>query len=304
MDIQTAIFHVLNSCTKISHLIQFITIILSVKDSITMNYTDISDHTPSVVGIIMASGSGSRFRAAVHKDSRNRLSADLRGQPADLSNNRLPADLRGQHADFSDNRLPADLRQQSADFSDNKLLADFCGQPLVTSILRTVSAVLPSACLAVTRYSGIHRLCSELGVPCILHNQPLLSDTIRIGLEALLAPGCTPIDGCLFFQADQPLVSSDSIHALIEAFRLNPDCIYRLSKDRTPGSPVLFPKSVFPELLTLPPDCGGNIVVRRHRELVRTVEAKYGYELLDVDTPEALQMLCHIAQHDAVPQKY
>lgn len=212
----------------------------------------------------------------------------------------------------------------------HKLLADFCGAPLITSVLRTVSTPLLDRKIVVTRNAGIWALCNEAGIPGILHEQPLLSDTIRIGLNALLydpeetaadellrtpaeaaadellhtpaeaAASLYALDGCLFLQADQPLLSPQSIEALILAFRQNPHFIYRLSWQGNPGSPVLFPKTLFSGLLNLPPDCGGNAVIRRYPELVRLVEARHAWELADVDTPAALDKLREIAIHNKI----
>lgn len=171
----------------------------------------------------------------------------------------------------------------------SKLLADFHGQPLLSSVLSAASSPLISHRIAVTRMSEIRSLCAQLDFPCLLHDRPLLSDTIRLGLEALCREEA--IDGCLFFQGDQPLLSRKSIESLILAFSQNPDMICRLSYDGQPGSPVLFPRKFFPELLSLPQNQGGSAVIRSHPDLVCAVEAQKPYELLDADTPEELERL-------------
>lgn len=140
--------------------------------------------------------------------------------------------------------------------------------------------------IIVTRSTQIKSLCCRLDLPCILHDQEFLSDTIRIGLNALC-----PVDACLFLQGDQPLLSARSIKALILAFARDQRFIYRLSYEGKMGSPVLFPSAFFPELLNLPRDCGGNIVMRRHADMVRPVPCAKPWELADADTPEALEKL-------------
>lgn len=175
----------------------------------------------------------------------------------------------------------------------NKLLADFLGRPLITAVLQTALAVPAEARIAVTRAPQVKQLCDGFDFPCLLHDQPQLNDTIRLGLSALSS---FQIDGCLFLQGDQPLLTPDSIKALMHAFRRDQRFIYRLSFGETAGSPVLFPKALFPELLCLPADCGGSYIIKKYPQLVRTVEAHYFWELLDADTPAELERLRTLAR--------
>lgn len=179
---------------------------------------------------------------------------------------------------------------KSKRFGSNKLLADFHGKPLIRCALDTIAALKDDAFLvsavAVTRSVHVQKLCLAQGVPCIFHYLPHLNDTIRIGLNHLIFA-----DACIFLQGDQPLLTADSIKALILAFIKDQRFIYRLSYEGRSGSPVLFPASLFPELLNLPEDCGGNVVIRRHPEMVRLVPCADVSELIDADTPETLEKL-------------
>ena len=59
----------------------------------------------------------------------------------------------------------------------------------------------------------------------------------------------------------------------------------------TPGSPVLFPRWAFPELMNLPEGKGGGVVMKKHPEKVSYMEIENPLELVDADTPETLEML-------------
>lgn len=179
---------------------------------------------------------------------------------------------------------------KSRRFGSDKLLADFHGKPLIQRALDTITALKDHAffvsAVAVTRSVHIQQLCIEQDFPCIFHDLPHLNDTIRLGLDHLIL-----CDACIFLQGDQPLLTADSVKALILAFIKDQRFIYRLSYEGRPGSPVLFPASFFPELLELPEDCGGSIVIRRHPEMVRLVPCADASELIDADTPETLEKL-------------
>ena len=175
-------------------------------------------------------------------------------------------------------------------FGSNKLLHDFLGEPVVSRILHTTAAAPLAARVVVTRHREIRDLCDEMGVSVILHDMPLQSDTVALGVRALLEM-CPEMAGCMFAASDQPCLSEASVTALCEAFQGEPDKIWRMSWQGTVGNPVVFPKFTFGELLNLPPDKGGGAVVKRHPEIVRTVEASDGRELVDVDTPQIMEDL-------------
>ena len=69
-------------------------------------------------------------------------------------------------------------------FGSNKLLADFGGEPMLCRVLRATEGISPR--IVVTRSEDVHRLCVSLGVPVLLHTLPHRSDTVRLGLDALL----------------------------------------------------------------------------------------------------------------------
>ena len=175
-------------------------------------------------------------------------------------------------------------------FGSNKLLHDFLGEPVVSRILRTTAAAPLAARVVVTRHPEIRDLCEEMGVGVILHDMPLQSDTVALGVRALLEM-CPEMTGCMFAASDQPCLSEGSVMALCEAFRAEPDKIFRMSWQGSVGNPVVFPKFTFGELLNLPPDKGGGAVIKRHPDIVRTVEASDERELVDVDTPQILEDL-------------
>lgn len=187
-------------------------------------------------------------------------------------------------------------------FGTNKLLADFCGQPMLCRAFDATATPGIAARIVVTRSENVQALCRAHGVPVLLHSLPGRNDTVRLGLSALLEQQ-PELSGCMFLPGDQPLLRRETVEAMTERFcptewqKETEREIFRLGavadNDPTPlvGSPVLFGSSFFPELLTLPENKGGNVLLKKYPAQVRAVCIADSAELLDADTPEVLQQL-------------
>lgn len=185
-------------------------------------------------------------------------------------------------------------------FGSNKLLADFGGRPLLCRALEVTATPALAARVVVTRSAEVKALCDAQAVPCLLHSLPGRNDTVRLGLEQ-----CPGLAGCIFLPGDQPLLQRETLEALITAFaqtqKETERAIFRLGAraadgpDTVVGSPVLFGCGYFPALRTLPEGKGGSVVLKAHPEQVQIVYAQRREELLDADTPEALEELSAIA---------
>ena len=178
---------------------------------------------------------------------------------------------------------------ESVRFGSNKLLADFCGKPLLNHLLDALPGGLVT--VVVTRSAAVCELAKAKGFRCLLHRQPEVRDTIRLGLSAL-----PDTDGCLFCVGDQPLLTAETIKKVVDAYREDATRIVRAAYGDRQGNPVLFPPSLYSELETLAEGEAGVTVIRRHPDLVRTVQAAFAEELADVDTQEVLEALHKLIQ--------
>ena len=179
-------------------------------------------------------------------------------------------------------------------FGSNKLMANLDGAPLIAHAIRATDGLFAKR-VAVTRHEDVAKLCRSLGMQTILHNEPLRSDTVRLGMQAM--GGC---DTVTFIQADQPLISANTLAALLRSAEAHPEFIWRVGFQGAPGAPMLFPSWAFDELRTLPPGKGGGFVAKAHARRVRCVEAASEWELFDVDTVQDLEVLqAHMKQCQA-----
>ena len=170
-------------------------------------------------------------------------------------------------------------------FGGNKLMADFRGEPLIAWALDATDGIF-SRRVVVTRHPEVAALCRERGIDTVLHDLPSRSDTVRLGLEAM-----GDADSCLFCPGDQPLLRRETVASLALAGAADAGWIWRAGYEGVPGSPVLFPRWAFPELLTLPEGKGGGYLAKKYPERVRMVSVRDPYELKDADTPEELRAL-------------
>ena len=172
-------------------------------------------------------------------------------------------------------------------FGENKLAAQLRGRSLILRALEAVPAEAFDSVVVVTQYPEIMRLAKEFHFAAIHNNHPDwgISHTIALGLTAL-----RDCDGAAFLVSDQPLLRRESVGALAKLWREHPTRIAALGHHGVRGNPCVFPARLFPELMELTEDHGGNVVIRAHEEelLLREVPAR---ELTDVDTPEAMEQL-------------
>lgn len=170
-------------------------------------------------------------------------------------------------------------------FGRNKLMTPFLGEPMIRRVLNATDGIFARR-VVVTRHRSVADYCRDLGVEVILHDLPNRSDTVRLGLER-----CADLPGCMFCQADQPLLRADTVKSLTLCAAAEPDMIWRAAAEATPVSPILFPRWAYPELMELPEGKGGGVVAEKYPQKVRLLSVRNPDELEDADTVEDLYRL-------------
>lgn len=167
-------------------------------------------------------------------------------------------------------------------FGDNKLMTPLHNKPLISYILSTAQQLFNKS-IVVTRHASVCDYCNSINQEVILHEFPHRSDTARLGTQHLMSQS---VDSIIFLQGDQPLVSLDSIMALLICATNCPYQIIRLSYHGEDCSPVLFPSCYFGLLTKLPEGKGGNYIAHTHQDTIIRIEADSELEIIDIDTPE------------------
>lgn len=102
-----------------------------------------------------------------------------------------------------------------------------------------------------------------------------------------LPPGET--DGMLVCLVDHPLISSTLVSQLVEAFDRHKNRIVIPTFQGKRGHPVIFPASLYGELLAAPEEIGARAVVRAHAKDVFEVPVEEQGIILNLNDPESLQ---------------
>ena len=170
-------------------------------------------------------------------------------------------------------------------FGENKLAATLNGKPLIRYALEAVPQGLEV--VVVTQYDAVAAMAAEYGFHCIKNEHPEwgVSHTIRLGTEHLLH-----CDGILYMVSDQPFLQRSSVDQIVDLWRSNPSCIVGAAHNGVRGNPDLFPRDLFPALLSLEGDQGGGGIIRANEDRLLLVEI-HKNELSDVDTKAALEAI-------------
>lgn len=173
--------------------------------------------------------------------------------------------------------------------ADTKLLAEFEGVPLVK---RSASRACNSKANSVVVVVGFR----AADVMAVLVDLPIsIADNRNFSLgmaSSLIAGMTTPVahsaDGVLVMLADMPTISTVHLNALVEAFAAcDGQSVVVAAHRGVRGNPVVIPRLLFGDLLSLEGDVGARNIIRRSG--LPIVEVEIGTAALhDVDTTEAV----------------
>jgi molybdenum cofactor cytidylyltransferase len=107
--------------------------------------------------------------------------------------------------------------------------------------------------------------------------------SLLAGLAAVRGPR---LEAVLVTLVDVPLVSPDTVRAVVSAWRRTRAPIVRPARGAEHGHPVMFDCALFDELATADPFTGAKSVVRRHEAEIVNVPVDDDGAFLDLDTPE------------------
>ena len=171
-----------------------------------------------------------------------------------------------------------------------KQLIEFEGQTLIERVTETALMVSDNILIIFGGNSEliipkIERFSDTISTIFNPNWQQGMGTSIRIGVENLAEKS----DAILILLSDQPFISSLLLKNMIQIFQksLNPivSCIY----NQQLGVPMLFDKSVFPELIKLSGDRGAKSFLHLYKDTISTIDFPEG--IIDIDTFKDLEKL-------------
>lgn len=172
-----------------------------------------------------------------------------------------------------------------------KQLLDWGGRPLVRAVAEQALAAALDEVLVVVGAAQAEATAALAGLPLrIVPNRDYAagqSTSLRAGIAAL-GP---EVGAAVVLLGDQPFVTSGIVDALIAVWRAERPSIVAPSYRGRRGNPVLFDRSVFPDLLSVAGDQGARSLLAAHAAETRLVPFEDDRPLADIDTPEEYERL-------------
>lgn len=108
-----------------------------------------------------------------------------------------------------------------------------------------------------------------------------LGSSIRAGLSALEVKD-GELSGVVLMLCDQPFLTADFLNRLTDSHQASHSLIVAAEYASTRGVPAFFHRSLFPELLALPPEQGAKPIILRHASETTALPLSVG--TIDIDT--------------------
>jgi molybdenum cofactor cytidylyltransferase len=177
----------------------------------------------------------------------------------------------------------------STRFHGDKQLALFQGMPLIVRAALALKASGADPLIGIIRpQMHVHQqLLLQAGMPFATNQNSAegLASSVRVGLEFHKGSG---LGAVLVSSCDQPLVTGEHLHGLIQLWRNGRAAAVASAYSNTIGVPAVFGSALFPQLSELRGDRGAGQLLRR---LPNVATIALPEAALDIDTPDELKEL-------------
>jgi len=174
-----------------------------------------------------------------------------------------------------------------------KQLLDWHGRPLVRAVAEQALAARLDQVYVVVGAAGAAVATALEGLPLHIvanrHYAVGQSSSLHAGIAAL----DSAVGAALILLGDQPFVTTAIIEQIVGAWRATGAMIVAPSYQGQRGNPVLFARTIFPELLAVTGDQGARGVLAADPSRIHSVAFDDPRPLADIDTLEAYRRLAH-----------
>ena len=171
-----------------------------------------------------------------------------------------------------------------------KQLIEFEGRTLIERITETALMVSDNILIILGGNSELiipklERFSETISIIFNPDWQQGMGTSIRIGVEKLAEKS----DLILILLSDQPFISTVLLQNMTQIFEKSPNHIVSCVYNQQLGVPMLFDKSVFPELIKLNGDRGAKSFLHLYKDNISTIDFPEGSS--DIDTIEDVEKL-------------
>jgi molybdenum cofactor cytidylyltransferase len=175
-----------------------------------------------------------------------------------------------------------------------KQLVEFRGETLIERTIKTALIISEEILVVLGANSDlIESQISPFSESVkTIHNpdwQAGMGTSIRIGVEVLAKKS----DTILILLSDQPFISQEFLQNLLQTFAESNNLIAASCYENELGVPMIFDKSIFPELLKLDGEKGAKSFLNKYRDTISIINFPEGN--IDIDTPEDLEKLLRMS---------
>ena len=174
----------------------------------------------------------------------------------------------------------------STRFGRTKQLEQYEGMSLAAGAVRKAESVCGERTVLVTGkdWKAVAATCEPLA------GYFVINDNYERGLASSIACGVRAVaesaDAILLMLADLPLVTTEHLTNLVNAWSESPYSIIASAFEDTLGPPIVFPKADFDALIQLTGDRGARPIIDANKERVLAIECEEA--AFDIDRPEDL----------------
>jgi len=171
--------------------------------------------------------------------------------------------------------------------TQDKLLLEYKGKNLIQHAVDLLASLPCQEKILVTLQPRLSDVTLPQTVLAVINHSPQAGQSKSLHLGLNKATG----DHYLFLNADQPLLSLESLQRLFDLANKNADKIIYPTVDGKPRAPVLFPARFRKQLLDLTGDTGGRAVRAAYPRDCMGFEAENPDDFIDVDCMEDYRRL-------------
>lgn len=169
----------------------------------------------------------------------------------------------------------------------NKLLLKIDNKTIIEHVINSVLEHDFDKIVLITSYDEIIDLGKKHKIDVIKNNSPELGQSNSLKLGVL---NCHESSNYMFFVADQPFLTYESINKIVMFHKKNNTKIIIPILNNIRKSPTIFPNSLRSQLLSLTGDIGGRAVIKENENLVYTIEVNDEKSFFDIDTPKDYEL--------------